>query len=171
MRQARRACFADRIVLRADQLPRERRDAAFDAGEFFDVAGFLADDVAHAADEVDHLFLAEGARIALGEPAWLGAFEEPGGGPPLGSGRLPHGVQGTDLGGNAGTPQGFVELRVASRLAADREHTARDVAGRVRHGAAGGYKCADFALFFITEYTRPARHGWAPGEGGDRVES
>jgi hypothetical protein len=115
--------------------------------------------VADAAQEIDRLLLAEGIGGAAGIALGLGAFQEPGGGPPFGSGRGPHGANGAEFGGGARPAEILVKLGISPGLAADRERAAGDVAGGRFQGAAGGNEGADFALLFIAEDTGSAGHG------------
>lgn len=143
----------------------EGSELAFDLeplGFFVDLA---ADEVVDAAEQIDDFGFGEGFGVAFGEAARVGAFEQPGGGPPVAAGTVVEHIHGRDLGGDECLANLLVKLGVAAGLATDGFDAAAGVASGGLEGTAAGEHGDDFVFFGFGEESWSG-HGSAVGERG-----
>ncbi len=143
----------------ADVIFERAAHSFLDAFEFERVGSFAADDAQDFAHELASLASAEGAGFGAGEAVGKGAFEHPGGGPPMGAGGVLHRAQGAELGVHFGAAEMFVEVGVTVGFAADGVDAAADVFCGFLQAAATGDEGADFAAFGVGERAWPAGAG------------
>ena len=143
-------------------------DVAFEgaADPFFDAPVFERVD-SSAPDDAGAL--RPGARRACRAPSWPGsgaaetlgegAFEHPGGCPPMGADGLLHGPQRAELGVRFGAAELVVKLGISIGLAADGIGAAADVSGRFAQSATTGDEGTNLAVLCFVESARPASAG------------
>ena len=134
----------------------ELAEASADAAAGVAVGDFLLQKVADHFGELLQMFGFDVPDILLGEALGVGAFEQPGGGPPMFVGGVTHGVERAELGGEVRAAELFVEIGVPMRFATDRAGGAADIACGAFEATTGGDEGGDFAEFHVVERARAA---------------
>jgi hypothetical protein len=134
-------------------------EATADAAARVAVSNFLLQHVPNRFSELLQLFRFDMPDILFGEALGVGAFKEPSGGAPMCVGGVAHRVEWAELGGEMGAPELFVEVRIATRFAADGAGGTADVAGGAFEAAAGRDERGDFAEFDVVESAGAAGAG------------
>ena len=150
------AACAPAVGRGADGVVEYNPQSPFDLRQCVVIREFYSDDVDDFVQQASRLAGARGDRVAAGEALGKGAFEHPGGGPPMLGDRLLHGQQGAELGIHLGAADTLAELGISLKLAADGVDAATDIFGGLAEAAAGGYEGGDFVPLKVVELSRPA---------------
>ena len=137
--------------------------ALLDADAVRWIGHFAPDDVAELVEELASLPGTESGRAAACEALGIGAFEKPGGGPPVRGDGLLHGPQRAQLGIQLRATKLFFESGVPLHLAADRIVGAAHEMGSIPQATTAGDQPGDLGALELIQHALPAATGLLGG--------